>query len=603
MITNLTSLFITKNTSRPRAMDTRQSNTIALSILFHRNTRAIKNVERKLKMKTRKLFTILSVLALFVLAFGISVPRVQADDDVVLPVTHQLFNGVVGPLTQDGDGFVSLGNYRNPPSPICSTTTSNSANVNTNCEGNAPHNETSIAVNPTNPLNMIGSVNDYQLSLTPGGYAQETVYSRAHVTFDGGRTWTMYPVNYKSYTSTGDPSVAFDADGTAYLATLGFLWGQGNGCCVNPDVLVTHSTDGGKSWSKPSRVVAGSGVFGGPGLLNDKEYLTAWGNGNAIVTWTEFNDGFKGSYISSPIFASVTHDDGNTWSMPVEISGSAAFCIGAQGGNACNQSTGSVPVVAADGSIYVAFINTENMANFRDQYLVVKVDPNTGARIAGPFKVASVVDGATDYPISIDGRQTFQDSQFRTWALGNIAADPIHANHLAVIWSDMRNSTLPAPSDPYVAKTNSDIIVSQSLDGGATWSAPTVFAKAGDQFMPWGAYDASGMLRIGYFDRSYDPANHAYGYTLATEKNWGSLNFKFAQWTTALSDPTQGDRWFSGRTPNPAFPNPTTFLGDYSGIAAAPDGSVVALWTDMSLLTSFAGRTGASEDAFYGSAP
>jgi BNR/Asp-box repeat protein len=551
-------------------------------------------------IKTRSYIVLSIMLVLVMLMAGTGASGAKADGDVLLPLTHQVFNGVIGPLTQEGDGFASLGNYRNPLSPICSTATSNAANVNTDCEGNAPHNETSIAVNPTNSLNIVGSANDYQLSLTPGGYVTETVYSRAHVSFDGGQTWTMYPINYKNYTSTGDPAVAFDADGTAYLATLGFSWSQNGFCCTNPDILVAHSTDGGMNWSKPSRVQAGSGVFNGPGLLNDKEYIAAWGSGNAIVTWTEYNDGFKGSYISSPIFASVTHDGGNTWSTPVEISGSAAFCVGAQGGNNCNQASFSVPTVAADGSIYVAFETTANMTTGRDEYIVVKVDPATGQRIAGPYQVAGLFDGFTDYPINIDGRQTYHDSQFRSNSGGNITADPANAMHLAVIWSDMRNSTLPAPRDPYAAATNSDVVVSQSFDGGATWSAPTSIAVSGDQFQPWGAYGADGLLRIGYFDRSYDLANHKYGYTLATEASQGSLNFATAQLTTVLSDPTQGTRWFSGRTPNPAFPHPTTFLGDYSGISL---GGTAALWTDLRLSTSFGGRDGTTEDAFYASMP
>jgi hypothetical protein len=166
----------------------------------------------------------------------------------------------------------------------------------------------------------------------------------------------------------------------------------------------------------------------------------------------------------------------------------------------------------------------------------------------------------------------------------------------------MRNSTLPAPVDPYAAKTNSDIIVSQSFDGGTTWSAPTALTAPGDQFMPWGSYDASGTLRIGYFDRSYDPANHKYGYTLASEKKPGTLKFTTTQLTTSLSDPTQGDRWFSGRTPNPAFPHPSTFLGDYSGIQTNPSGGVAALWTDMTLNTCFTTRCGAAQHAFYATA-
>jgi len=551
-------------------------------------------------MKVRKYVTFAVMLALMLFALGTNAPTALAEDPPPLPVTHQHFNSVEGVLTQEGDGTVGMSAYKNPSSPICDTSSSN-PNINTDCEGNNwPHNETSIAVNPTNPNNIIGSANDYQLRLSAGGSVNETIFSRAHVTFDGGQTWTSYPIPYKGYVATGDPAVAFDASGNAYLATLGFVWSQGFGLGTNPDILVSHSSDGGVTWSTPSKVVTGTGSWGSVGLFNDKEYLTAWGDGNAIVTWTEFNDGVGGSYISSPIFASVTHDGGNTWSTPVEISGSADFCIGAQGGNDCNQSQGSVPVVAADGSIYVAFVNLADPASTgRDQYLVVKVDPTTGQSVAGPFQVGLVYDGYTDYPISIGGRQTYQDSQFRTWAVGNIAADPTKAGHLAVIWSDMRNSVLPAPSDPYAATTNSDIIVSQSFDGGQTWSAPAAITAPGDQFMPWGVYDTSGILRIGYFDRSYDPANHQYGYTLATETNAGSLSFSFLQLTTGLSDPTQGTRWFSGGVPN----NATTFLGDYSGIAATPGSGVVALWTDLRLNTTFTTRTGTSEDAFFASAP
>ncbi len=43
-------------------------------------------------------------------------------------------------------------------------------------------------------------------------------------------------------------------------------------------------------------------------------------------------------------------------------------------------------------------------------------------------------------------------------------------------------------------------------------------------------------------------------------------------------------------------------LGDYSGIAASPNGGVAALWTDMSLQVCFTVRCGAGLDAFYASA-
>ena len=73
--------------------------------------------------------------------------------------------------------------------------------------------------------------------------------------------------------------------------------------------------------------------------------------------------------------------------------------------------------------------------------------------------------------------------------------------------------------------TLSDIVVSESFDSGRTWGTPTVLARAGDQFMPWGAYDTSGKLRIGFFDRN-DAANHTYAYSLATQTTASPLAFK-----------------------------------------------------------------------------
>jgi hypothetical protein len=122
--------------------------------------------------------------------------------DAPAPVTHAIFGS--GPATKIGRA-------------LCTTATSNAANVNTSCDRNNPHNETSIAVNPTNHDNIIGGANDYQLGINPGGHVTESVLSRAHVSFDGGATWTEYPINANAtYQATGDPSVAFDADGHAY---------------------------------------------------------------------------------------------------------------------------------------------------------------------------------------------------------------------------------------------------------------------------------------------------------------------------------------------------------------------------------------------------
>lgn len=515
-------------------------------------------------------------------------------------VTHLHWNAFDAPAPTEEATFTA-GDFVNPPNPIC-VTSSGDPNVNTDCEAPSPHNETAIAIDPLNPLNIVGGVGDYQIWLSAGGVQHFRHYSRPRVSFDGGRTWTTYSINYKGYTHSDDPAVAFDAAGTVYFGSLGRSVPQRGQTATYPDILVAHSNDGGRTWTKPTRVAASTGSIGNPGIFNDKDAVAAWGNGNAIVTWTRFDQGKSGAYIDSPIYASITHDGGKTWSAPTEISGSAPFCVGAQGGTACNQNQGSAPVVAADGRVYVAFLNSPgDLATDRSQYLVTEVDAQSGRRIAGPFKVSLIFDGDTDYPLNAEGRFTYEDSQFRTWALGNLASDPTTPGHLAVVWSDMRNSSLPAPADPYAATTNSDVIVSQSRDGGRTWSVPTAIAQDKDQFMPWSAYDSDGRLHVGYFDRSYDPANHRYGYTLATESTAGSLSFNTRQLTTALSDPTRDDRWFAPLTVNASFPHPTLFLGDYSAIATGQLG-VAALWTDMRLPVCL-GRCGFGQDAFFAAGP
>jgi hypothetical protein len=524
-------------------------------------------------------------------AFAAGTTLLGEQGDTVQPVdfTHNIFNA---PAPVPSAVFGS-GPALQPGQRICETAFSSAVNVNTDCEpqtqtAGGPHNETSIAVNPTNPLNIIGGVNDYQLGLNPAGQVSESVLSRAHVTFDGGHTWAEYPISFNSaYQGTGDPALAFDAAGRAYYGTLGFRF-VGPVNATNPDVIVANSPDGGKTWTSV-RVAAGSGNEGSVGDLLDKEYVAAWGNGNAIVTFGDFRLGLNGSFISAKIYSSVTHDGGRTWTTPRVISGSL------------DEAFVSVPTVAADGRIYVAFLNTTDLLTFRDDYEVVEVSPSTGARLAGPFKVATTIDGATDYPIAF-GRQTYHDSLFRSWAPGNITADPKDPAHLAVVWSDMRNSTLPAPTNPYAAATNSDVIVSQSFDRGRHWSAPVALARTGDQFMPWGAYDSNGLLQIGTFDRHYDGANLKYGYTLASEAGPNALSFVYSQLTTALSDPTKGDRWFA-TTVNSSFPQATTFIGDYSNIAAVPGGGVVAYWTDMREDACFAGVCRHGEDAFFAAVP
>src|SRR5437588_12125367 len=90
-------------------------------------------------------------------------------------------------------------------------------------------NETPLAVNPANALNMITGANDWNYN---DGCA-------VNATFDGGKTWTpTLPSGFVPgltkytndpsvpgtgiYDAAGDPYVAFGPDGTAYFACQAF---------------------------------------------------------------------------------------------------------------------------------------------------------------------------------------------------------------------------------------------------------------------------------------------------------------------------------------------------------------------------------------------
>jgi hypothetical protein len=108
-------------------------------------------------------------------------------------------------------------------------------------------NETPIAINPTNPQNMLIGANDWN-------YNDGCAFG---ATFDGGKTWTKALPNgfipaitrfsndpsvpgTGLYDVGGDPAVGFGPDGTAYFACFGYKGTQAA-------LLLNRSTDGGKT--------------------------------------------------------------------------------------------------------------------------------------------------------------------------------------------------------------------------------------------------------------------------------------------------------------------------------------------------------------------
>src|SRR4029450_13617781 len=84
-----------------------------------------------------------------------------------------------------------------------------------------PQNETTIAVNPTNPQNLVAGANDYRVCCDFTGLNDAT--GAAYYSFDGGAHWgnvqlpgltfqTNSDANLKRIDAAGDPVVAFGPD-------------------------------------------------------------------------------------------------------------------------------------------------------------------------------------------------------------------------------------------------------------------------------------------------------------------------------------------------------------------------------------------------------
>jgi hypothetical protein len=478
--------------------------------------------------------------------------------------------GMAGKRSVDAAGF---DRQHGPQSQLECSVTATSSNTNLDCDDPFPNNEPDIEVDPVNPLHMIASSNDFG-----------TCCDQFYTTFDGGTTWRTGNMSRETPQRIGsDPVTAIDRKhGVAIHSSLSFSVSHAAGAeACDGDVVVSISRDGGLVWEQPVKVDDGIGCdLSKTELFDDKEWIVTDNNpaspfyGRTYLTWSkfEFHDGV---YASSAIFESHSDDGGATWTAGKEISGfNSAICTFQIAGPAgeCDENQFSVPTVAPNGTVYVAFENEQNQAlwesarEFDDQYLVVK-STNGGATWSAPSFAAGLEDGSRDYPANVNNRQTLSNYQIRVNSGGNIVASPIDGK-LYLVFSDNRNGR----HDVDNPVTNIDVFVVTSTNG-TTWSAPSrVDNSRSDQWFPWvDVNPVTGAIGVLYNDRSRD----VYNATLA-EGLPGAFGKTVV--STAPSHP-RDSRFF--RAGVAGCENCATFHGDYINVAYGSDGKANLTWTDM----------------------
>jgi hypothetical protein len=390
--------------------------------------------------------------------------------------------------------------------------------------------EVAIAVNPSNPDNLVGA--SFQTGVPPKPRAGSYTY----VTMDGGKMWKTVASEDPQNFVQGDDAMAFSSDGTAYHVHLSF-----DGIRVprpkraESGIIVSASRDGGLMWSEPvpaiNHVNTVTPFEDKPGIVTDNVTGSPF-KGNVYLSWTRFDVyGSHDPECHTQIYFSRSTDGGKTFSMPFRISDTGGDCIDSD-----NTVEGAVPAVGPKGEVYVVWAGSSGLV----------LDKSTdGGLTFGKDKVIGQMPGGWDFPMPGLDRANGMPVTGVDLSAGS------RKGTLYVNWIDERNGDL-------------DVFVASSRDGGETWSAPVrvnddPLKNGKAQFFTWMAVDpVDGSVNTVFYDRR------------DTE---GTLT----RLTMARS--TDGGRTFVNHKIDlePFACNDKVFFGDYSGIAAY-DGRVVPIF-------------------------
>jgi len=448
-------------------------------------------------------------------------------------------------------------------------------------------NETTVAVNPKNPKNIVAGTNDYRVCCDADGLNDGTGW--AYYSKDGGATWKNVQVprltvqtgghgKFATVDSAGDPALAFGPDGTLYYANIVFArdtWASG--------IAVSVSNNGGKNWSDPSMVAYDNT----PVYFNDKEWIAATKKG-VVVTWTRFNQGPNGdSYVESPIVMSVSHDHGHAWSKKSPVS---------DGTRPYDQ--GSMPVFDSQGTLYVAYEATTPESGYSQDGTVVARSTDLGKHFT-QTTLGRVYDDFDCYPFNSDGRQTLTGENFRLNSYPTISVDPTNG-HVAVVWSDDKGAGNYGTGSPSFTGTTNAVVKLVTSNNGLAYTAPSV-VSAGDTVFPSVAANL-GKIAVSYYTRAYSPNTDVC--RAVTGNNPGDapvdggtpVCLDYA--ARSSSDGFASELRLSSESSNPyiEFAN-GSFIGDYTQIALGSDGWAHPVWTDFRGNPNAGGNT-ANQDAY-----
>ena len=421
-------------------------------------------------------------------------------------------------------------------------------------------NETPLAVNPTNPDNLITGNNDWNLNDGCG----------VNASFDGGKTWTTtFPYGFipgiTKYTDDpsmpgtgfydfgGDPAVAFGPEGTANFACFGYQATPPYGVAL----LLSCSTNGGHTWlgcgrDAPLTLVSaftGNGkAKGSTGQFPDHESMTIAPDGTIYVTWAQFN----GNGTHSPIYVAVSTDGGRSFATPQRVTS----------GTVRNDQDARIAIDPRSGprsgAAYLTFDNSIQGGKGTAMYVSASYD--RGATWTAPFQFGTFQNPVCLYPpycFNISGGQFRGPGSYPVPAV-----DPVRGR-LVVAYTDIIDGRA------LILLTSAPL--DDNIFSGSAWSTPptVVSPGTGDRInVEMSIEPGSGRIDLMSNDRSW--SNN----TLFDVSYFGSSDGG-GRWTVQRVTKSSWDPSQYGVPSGSGF---RPFIGDYDGIVSLP-GSVGMTWT------------------------
>ena len=329
--------------------------------------------------------------------------------------------------------------------------------------------EPHLALDPTDPNHLVAA---WQQDRMSDGGARGLATA---VSVDGGATWSTPQASPFTQCAGGvfarasDPWVAVSSS-TVLQIGIAFT-GTALAAGARSAVLVSRSTDGGASWGPAISLVDDDGTR----FFNDKESLTIDSTDPSYVyaAWDRLDPSEHG--IS--LLARST-DGGVSWSPAVPIYDPGA----------ARQTIGNVAVTTPDGAVHVFFTElgpaAGNPAVIEGNLAVIR-STDKGMTWSAPTRISQLLAVGTRVPSQTS--ITVRAGE----VLGAFAASPADGT-LYAAWQDSR----------FTGGTHDAIVLSRSIDGGSTWSAPVrVSANAAvPAFTPTLAVLPGGLVGVTYYD-------------------------------------------------------------------------------------------------------